>query len=227
MCSPRRRAGAEGVEGDALLALGALPKLLDPMRRAKANREGCLCLGPIFDLAQVRSVDMYTEQRVSPAPNAERQHCEALVELIEEAIARRERKLHEEEPPLLPTTSALTSTTAVVGRLLTAVDADVALAAEEDDGADEELADMTELLDADEYLPGDTAAPAAPGGEESRVTLKVATDGGARQRPPTGLARALLSPFPFPATSRALNRPAPLAPARSARRLCFRAAGGE
>ena len=80
------------------------------MRRAKANREGCLCLGPIFDLAQVRSVDMYTEQRVSPAPNAERQHCEALVELIEEAIARRERKLHEEEPPLLPTTSALTST---------------------------------------------------------------------------------------------------------------------
>ena len=123
---------------------------------------------------------------------------EALVELIEEAIARRERKLHEEEPPLLPTTSALTSTTAVVGRLLTAVDADVALAAEEDDGADEELADMTELLDADEYLPGDTAAPAAPGGEESRVTLKVATDGGARQRPPTGLARALLSPFPFP-----------------------------
>ena len=211
----------------ALLALGALPKLLDPMRRAKANREGCLCLGPIFDLAQVRSVDMYTEQRVSPAPNAERQHCEALVELIEEAIARRERKLHEEEPPLLPTTSALTSTTAVVGRLLTAVDADVALAAEEDDGVDEELADMTELLDADEYLPGDTAAPAAPGGEESRVTLKVATDGGARQRPPTGLARALLSPFPFPATSRALNRPAPLAPARSARRLCFRAAGGE
>ena len=97
----------------ALLALGALPKLLDPMRRAKANREGCLCLGPILDLAQVRSVDMYTEQRVSPAPNAERQHCEALVELIEEAIARRERKLHEEEPPLLPTTSALTSTTAV------------------------------------------------------------------------------------------------------------------
>ena len=71
------------------------------MRRAKANREGCLCLGPILDLAQVRSVDMYTEQRVSPAPNAERQHCEALVELIEEAIARRERKLHEEEPPLL------------------------------------------------------------------------------------------------------------------------------
>ena len=56
----------------ALLALGALPKHLDPMRRAKANREGCLCLGPIFDLAQVRSVDMYTEQRVSPAPNAER-----------------------------------------------------------------------------------------------------------------------------------------------------------
>ena len=80
---------------------GALPKLLDPMRRAKANREGCLCLGPIFDLAQVRSVDMYAEQRVSPAPNAERQHCEALVELIEQAIARRERKLHEEEPPLL------------------------------------------------------------------------------------------------------------------------------
>ena len=66
---------------------GALPKLLDPMRRAKANREGCLCLGPIFDLAQVRSVDMYAEQRVSPAPNAERQHCEALVELIEQAIA--------------------------------------------------------------------------------------------------------------------------------------------
>ena len=80
--------GRGAVPGSSRSSRSARSLLLDPMRRAGRSREGCLCLGPIFDLAQVRSVDMYTEQRIA-APNAGRQHCEALVELIEEAIARR------------------------------------------------------------------------------------------------------------------------------------------
>ena len=159
--------------------------------KKKGSRDGCLCLGPICDLAQVRTVDQYEYQprAPAPAPNAERLRSEALVQLIEEAIARRERKLHESEDFLLPATTKGDSTSIIVDRALAATDADEELAKEADEGDDE--ADMTELLDSNEYLPEGEAAPAPEkGGKESRKTEKVGRDGGASPSPSP-------SPIPF------------------------------